>query len=43
MTVMLTGVEAIINCDNPTEYIKNWNRKQEIVDIIKEALLCTHK
>ena len=43
MTIMLTGVEGITNCDNPTEYIENWNRKQEIVDIIKEALLCTTK
>jgi hypothetical protein len=37
------GVNQIMMCDDPSEHIKTWNRKQEIVDIIKEALLCTTK
>jgi len=34
---------SVMNCDNPIAYIKTWNRKQEITDIINEALVCTHK
>ena len=41
--IHLTGTTNIALCDNPAEHIKTWNRKQEIVDIIKEALLCTTK
>jgi hypothetical protein len=38
-----TGYMSVNSSDNPAEHIKTWNRKQEIVDIIKEALLCTTK
>jgi hypothetical protein len=41
--IVSRGYLAVMNCDNPSEYIQTWNRKQEIVDIIKEALLCTTK
>ena len=37
------GVNQIMMSDDPAEYIKTWNRKQEIVDIIKEALLIKGK
>jgi len=43
LEIKFTGVESITTCNNPAEHIKTWNRKQEIVDIIKEALLCTTK
>jgi hypothetical protein len=34
---------SILTCENPAEYIKTWNRKQEITDIINEALLIKGK
>jgi hypothetical protein len=42
-SIISTGYLAVMNCEDPVEYTKTWNRKQEIVDIIKEALLCTTK
>ncbi len=32
--IATSGITAIIKCDSPAEFIKTWNRKQEIVDII---------
>jgi len=37
------GYNSIFACENPAEHIKTWNRKQEIIDIINEALACTTK
>jgi HK97 family phage portal protein len=37
------GFNQILLCENPAEHIKTWNRKQEIIDIINEALTCTTK
>jgi HK97 family phage portal protein len=39
--ILQSGIVGITVATDPGEYIQNWNRKQEIVDIIKEALLCT--
>ena len=41
--IVSRGYLAVMSCENPAEHIKTWNRKQEIKDIINEALLCTHK
>jgi HK97 family phage portal protein len=41
--MVVEGILNIAMSDDPAAHIKTWNRKQEIVDIIKEALLCIHK
>lgn len=41
--MVVEGILNIAMADDPAAHIKTWNRKQEIVDIIKEALLCTTK
>ena len=41
--IAFSGVCSVNMSDNPAEHIKTWNRKQEITDIIKEAMLCTTK
>jgi HK97 family phage portal protein len=41
--MVVEGILNITMSDDPSAHIKTWNRKQEIVDIIKEALLCTTK
>jgi hypothetical protein len=37
--MVVEGILNIAMVDDPAAHIKTWNRKQEIVDIIKEALL----
>jgi hypothetical protein len=37
------AIGVLAYCENPAEHIKTWNRKQEIIDIIQEALTCTPK
>ena len=37
-SIITYGLDSIANCENPAEHIKTWNRKQEINDIINEAL-----
>jgi HK97 family phage portal protein len=39
--MVVEGILNIAMADDPAAHLKTWNRKQEIVDIIKEALLCT--
>jgi len=41
--IAISGEWAIQYAEDPASEIKTWNRKQEIVDIIKEAMLCTTK
>jgi hypothetical protein len=41
--MVVEGILNIAMADDPAAHIKTWNRKQEIVDIIKEAMLCTTK
>ena len=37
--MVVEGILNIAMADDPAAHIKTWNRKQEIVDVIKEALL----
>lgn len=41
--ISVSGILNIGMSDVPAEHIKTWNRKQEIIDIINEALTCTVK
>ena len=41
--ITIEGILSVAMSDHPAEHIKNWNRKQEIIDIIQEALSCIHK
>ena len=41
--MVVEGILNIAMADDPAAHIKTWNRKQEITDIINEALACTHK
>jgi hypothetical protein len=41
--ITVSGILSINMSESPTEHIKSWNRKQEITDIIKEAMLCIQK
>jgi hypothetical protein len=41
--IAISGEWELQYAEDPADHIKTWNRKQEIVDIIKEALLCTTK
>ena len=41
--MVVEGILNIAMSDDPAAHIKTWNRKQEIIDIINEALACTHK
>jgi hypothetical protein len=41
--MVVEGILNIAMSDDPAAHIKTWNRKQEITDIINEALTCTTK
>jgi len=41
--ITVSGYSGLAASRHPAEHIKTWNRKQEIIDIINEALTCTHK
>jgi len=41
--MVVEGILNIAMSDDPAAHIKTWNRKQEITNIINEALACTHK
>jgi hypothetical protein len=41
--ILQSGLVGIVVASDPAAHIKTWNRKQEIVDIIKEALLIKGK
>ena len=42
-SIVCSGLSSVMASKNPAEHIKTWNRKQEITDIINEALTCTTK
>jgi HK97 family phage portal protein len=42
-SIIVSGILNVAISEDPAEHIKTWNRKQEITDIINEALLCTTK